>query len=243
MNTNGHEIEIQMTDIRQIHTNSVFVYSVRVYSRVRTWALRAEHVEERRASDAAANARFFAATQPLVMLSLAMPADIALRFIRKFFSGLALRARASVSPAAQAALAGARKEAQRMNHSFIGTEHLLLAIMHSESTIAVKVLKEMGVSSEVICTEVERYVGHEAPANITDALPYTPRVKKAMAFAGKEAKACQHSWVGTPHMLLGLLQEKDGVAGRVLKSFNLEVAVLRRKVMQITCAASGEEWK
>jgi ATP-dependent Clp protease ATP-binding subunit ClpC len=147
-----------------------------------------------------------------------------------------------LSPGAQAALAGARKEAQRMNHSFIGTEHLLLAIMHSESAVAVKMLKEMGISPAVVCTEIEKLVGHGPSAKVTNTFPYTPRVKKALAFAGKEAGALQHSFVGTQHMLLGLLREKEGVAGQVLENFKLEVKAIRHKVIQATPAASAEEW-
>lgn len=147
------------------------------------------------------------------------------------------------STGAKAALSGARNEAQRMNHDFIGTEHLLLAIMHSESTVAVKLLTEMGISPEAVCVKVENFVGHGASAELTDAFPYTPRVKKALALAGKEAKELKHSHVGTQHLLLGLLRERDGVAGQVLKSFNLEVEAIRHQAIQAMASAPEGEWK
>lgn len=147
------------------------------------------------------------------------------------------------SPQAQTALAGAHKEAQRMNHNFVGTQHLLLAIMHCESGIAVKVLNEMKISPDVVCAKIDKFVGFGPSAKVTNTFPYTPRVKKALALAGKEASALQHSYVGTQHLLLGLLREKDGVAGKVLENLKLEVEAIRQKVIQGTPAAAAEEWR
>jgi ATP-dependent Clp protease ATP-binding subunit ClpC len=147
------------------------------------------------------------------------------------------------SPVAREALVGARKEADRMNHSFIGTEHLLLAMMHSESAIAPKMLKALGISPDAVSIKVENFVGRGTAAKCTNALPYTPRVKKALALAGKEAKTLQHSFVGTEHLLLGLLRENDGVAGQVLKSFRLNLDTMRQKIIEATRSASDEEWQ
>lgn len=146
------------------------------------------------------------------------------------------------SPVAQASLAGARKEAERMNHNFIGTEHVLLAIMRFESAIAVKMLKAMGISPAAVSIKVDNFIGHGTSAKCTNPLPYTPRVKKALALAGREAAGLQHSFIGTQHLLLGLLRENDGVAGQVLKSFKLEVDTMRPKISETTRSASDEEW-
>ena len=147
------------------------------------------------------------------------------------------------SQGGQLALAGARKEARRLKHNFVGTEHLLLAIMRPEATVAVKTLTGMGIAPHAVCACVENVVGRGASAEITDALHYTPRIKKALALAGKEAAALKDSYVGTQHLLLGLLREKDGVAGRVLKSFNVDFEATRRKVIEETASASREEWR
>jgi ATP-dependent Clp protease ATP-binding subunit ClpC len=147
------------------------------------------------------------------------------------------------SQGARSALARTRQEARRLNHNFVGTEHLLLAIMRSPSTVAVKILAEIGISPNAVCANIENFVGHGAAAEVTDALPYTPRIKKALALAGKEAKALEDSYVGTQHLLLGLLAENDGVAGRVLKSFNLDLKTVRHKVIEEMASTSREEWK
>ncbi len=132
------------------------------------------------------------------------------------------------TPRAQQVLALARKEADRFNHNYVGTEHLLLGLIKLGQGVAVNVLQKMGLDLETVRMEVEKQVGSGPETKMVGNIPYTPRVKKVLALAGKEAKALNHSYVGTEHILLGLLKEGEGVAARVLRS--LEVDIERTKV-------------
>ena len=131
------------------------------------------------------------------------------------------------TPRAQQVLQLARKEADRFNHNYVGTEHLLLGLIKLGQGVAVNVLQKMGLDLETVRMEVEKQVGSGPETKIVGNVPYTPRVKKVLALAGKEAKALSHSYVGTEHILLGLLKEGEGVAARVLK--NLEIDIERTK--------------
>src|SRR5216117_2349488 len=119
------------------------------------------------------------------------------------------------TPRAQHVLALARKEADRFNHNYVGTEHLLLGLIKLGQGVAVNVLQKMGLDLETVRMEVEKQVGSGPETKMVGNVPYTPRVKKVLALAGKEAKAINHSYVGTEHILLGLLREGEGVAARV----------------------------
>ena len=121
------------------------------------------------------------------------------------------------TPRAQQVLALARKEADRFNHNYVGTEHLLLGLIKLGQGVAVNVLQKMGLDLDTVRMEVEKHVGSHPETKMVGNIPYTPRVKKVLALAGKEAKALNHSYVGTEHILLGLLREGEGVAARVLK--------------------------
>ncbi|MGE4550199.1 MAG: Clp protease N-terminal domain-containing protein, partial [Opitutales bacterium] len=122
------------------------------------------------------------------------------------------------TPRAQQVLALARKEADGFHHNYVGTEHLLLGLINLGQGVAVNVLQKMGLDLDTVRAAVEQQVGSGPDAKHTGNVPYTPRVKKVLALAGKEAKALNHSYVGTEHILLGLLREGEGVAARVLKS-------------------------
>lgn len=124
------------------------------------------------------------------------------------------------TPRAQQVLALARKEADRFNHNYVGTEHLLLGLIKLGQGVAVNVLQKMGLDLETVRMEVEKQVGSGPETKMVGNVPYTPRVKKVLALAGKEAKALNHSYVGTEHILLGLLREGEGVAARVLRVLN-----------------------
>jgi len=133
---------------------------------------------------------------------------------------------------AQQVLALARKEADRFNHNYVGTEHLLLGLIKLGQGVAVNVLQKMGLDLETVRMEVEKQVGSGPDTKISGNIPYTPRVKKVLALAGKEAKALHHSYVGTEHILLGLLREGDGVAARVLKSLDIDLERARNEVLK-----------
>jgi ATP-dependent Clp protease ATP-binding subunit ClpC len=135
------------------------------------------------------------------------------------------------TPRAQQVLALARKEADRFNHSYVGTEHLLLGLIKLGQGVAVNVLERMGLELEAVRMEVEKEVGSGPPQKAAGNIPYTPRVKKVLALANKEAKALNHSYVGTEHLLLGLLREGEGVAARVLKRLDVDIQRTRNEIL------------
>jgi len=136
------------------------------------------------------------------------------------------------TPRAQQVLALARKEADRFNHNFIGTEHLLLGLIKLGQGVAVNVLQRMGLDLDTVRMEVEKQVGTGPDQKMIGNIPYTPRVKKVLALAAKEAKALNHTYVGTEHILLGLLREGDGVAARVLKSLDIDIEACRQETLR-----------
>ncbi|MAB76716.1 MAG: NDP-hexose 4-ketoreductase [Verrucomicrobiales bacterium] len=136
------------------------------------------------------------------------------------------------TPRAQQVLALARKEADRFNHNYVGTEHLLLGLIKLGQGVAVNVLQKMNLDLETVRLEVEKQVGNGPETKMVGNIPYTPRVKKVLALAGKEAKALNHSYVGTEHILLGLLREGDGVAARVLKNLDVDIERTRNEILR-----------
>ena len=135
------------------------------------------------------------------------------------------------TPRAQQVLALARKEADRFNHSYVGTEHLLLGLIKLGQGVAVNVLERMGLDLETVRMEVEKEVGTGTGQKVSGSIPYTPRVKKVLALANKEAKALNHSYVGTEHILLGLLREGEGVAARVLRRMEVDIQRTRNEIL------------
>src|ERR1043166_4780995 len=136
------------------------------------------------------------------------------------------------TPRAQQVLQLARKEADRFNHNYVGTEHLLLGLIKLGQGVAVNVLQKMGLDLETVRMEVEKQVGTGPETKMVGNIPYTPRVKKVLALAAKEAKALNHSYVGTEHILLGLLREGDGVAARVLKTLDVDIERTRNEILK-----------
>lgn len=135
------------------------------------------------------------------------------------------------TPRAQQVLALARKEADRFHHNYVGTEHLLLGLINLGQGVAVNVLQKMGLDLEIVRNAVEKQVGKGPESKPTGNIAYTPRVKKVLALSGKEAKALNHSYVGTEHILLGLLREGDGVAARVLKALEVDIERCREEIL------------
>lgn len=136
------------------------------------------------------------------------------------------------TPRAQQVLALARKEADRFNHNYVGTEHLLLGLIKLGQGVAVNVLQKMGLDMDTVRMEIEKQVGSGHETKMVGNIPYTPRVKKVLALAGKEAKSLNHSYVGTEHILLGLLREGEGVAARVLKSLEVDIERTRNEILK-----------
>ena len=141
-------------------------------------------------------------------------------------------AMSNFTPRAQQVLALARKEADRLNHNFLGTEHLLLGLIKLGQGVAVNVLQKMGLDLETVRLEVEKQVGTGPDQKMIGNIPYTPRVKKVIALAQKEAKNLNHTYVGTEHLLLGLLREGDGVAAKVLRALDVDIEQARQEILK-----------
>jgi ATP-dependent Clp protease ATP-binding subunit ClpA len=136
------------------------------------------------------------------------------------------------TPRAQQVLGLARKEADRFNHNFVGTEHLLLGLIALGQGTAVNVLRKLGLDIETVRTQVENCVGTGPDQKVIGNIPYTPRVKKVLALAAKEARALNHTYVGTEHILLGLLREGDGVAARVFQNLGVGLEKTREEILR-----------
>lgn len=145
------------------------------------------------------------------------------------------------TPRAQQVLALSRKEADRFNHNFVGTEHLLLGLIALGQGTAVGVLAKMGLDLETVRTEVEKHLGKGPEQLKVGNIPYTPRVKKVLAMAAKEAKALNHTYLGTEHILLGILREGDGVAARVLNNLGVEREKVREEILRELDPNSGNQ--
>ncbi|EKU47396.1 ATP-dependent Clp protease ATP-binding subunit [Staphylococcus massiliensis] len=131
---------------------------------------------------------------------------------------------------AQRVLAHAQEEAIRLNHSNIGTEHLLLGLMKEQDGIAAKVLQSFDITEEKVTEEVEKLIGHGQDQMGT--LHYTPRAKKVIELSMDEARKLHHNFVGTEHILLGLIRENEGVAARVFANLDLNITKARAQVVK-----------
>ena len=147
------------------------------------------------------------------------------------------------TPRAQQVLALARKEADRFNHNFVGTEHLLLGLIKLGHGVAVNVLRRMGLDLDIVRTQVEKLVGAGAEPKLIGNIPYTARVKKVLTLAAKEARALNHAYIGTEHILLGLLREGEGVAARILQNLNVDLEKARQEVLEeLGMKDEEEDW-
>ncbi len=127
----------------------------------------------------------------------------------------------------------ANQEAQRFNHEYIGTEHILLGLIKEGSGVAANVLKNLDIDLRKIRLEVEKLV-QSGPDMVTmGKLPHTPRAKKVLEYAVEEARSLNHNYVGTEHLLLGLLREQEGVAAQVLMNLGLRLEDVREEVLNL----------
>ena len=134
------------------------------------------------------------------------------------------------SPRAQQILALARKEAARLNHNYVGTEHLLLGLIKLGQGVAVTALQKLGLNLEDIRVEVEKQVPAGSDLSSPTYYPFTPHIKKVFALASDEAKAMDQAYTGTEHLLLGLLVEDVNAAACVLKTLGLDIDRTRAEV-------------
>ena len=127
----------------------------------------------------------------------------------------------------------AKEEARRFNHDYIGTEHLLLGLIREGEGVAAAVLQKLGLDLETIRLEVEKLVQPGPQTQVLGDIPFTPRSKKALELAAEEARALGHNYIGTEHLLLGLVKEGEGMAYRVLLNLGLDLGKLRNEVMEL----------
>ncbi len=139
---------------------------------------------------------------------------------------------------AQKVLALAQEEASRLHHPGVGTEHILLGLVREGEGIAAKALVSLGVSAEKVQQEVEKIIG--PGQSQTNAMTYTPRAKKVIELSIDEARKLNHTYVGTEHILLGLIREGEGVAARVLANLNISLNKARQQVLQLLGGESVE---
>jgi ATP-dependent Clp protease ATP-binding subunit ClpC len=125
----------------------------------------------------------------------------------------------------------AREEAERYHHEYLGTEHILLGILKDGGGIAITVLQKLGVDLKQLKQEVERNLPRSLNTLVVGEIPFTPKAKKVLEFAVEEARLMGHNYIGTEHLLLGLLKEKDGVAFKVLNTFGVRLVETREKIL------------
>ena len=128
----------------------------------------------------------------------------------------------------------ARQEAERLGHEFIGTEHILLGLVKEGSGVAANVLENLGVDLEKIRLEVEKYVSSPGETmSASSSLPFTPKAKKVLELAMEEARNLEHNYIGTEHLLLGVLREQDGMAAQVLLNLGVKLEDVRAELMEL----------
>jgi ATP-dependent Clp protease ATP-binding subunit ClpC len=126
----------------------------------------------------------------------------------------------------------AQEEARMLNHNYIGTEHILLGLIHEGEGVAAKALESLGISLEAVRSQVEEIIGQGQTAP-TGHIPFTPRAKKVLELSLREALQLGHNYIGTEHILLGLIREGEGVAAQVLQKLGASLAVVRQVVIDL----------
>jgi ATP-dependent Clp protease ATP-binding subunit ClpC len=134
----------------------------------------------------------------------------------------------------------AQEEARMLNHNYIGTEHILLGLIHEGEGVAAKALEALGISLEAVRSQVEEIIGQgqQAPSG---HIPFTPRAKKVLELSLREALQLGHNYIGTEHILLGLIREGEGVAAQVLVKLGADLSRVRNQVIQLLSGYQGKE--
>src|SRR5499433_2006694 len=132
----------------------------------------------------------------------------------------------------------AQEEARMLNHNYIGTEHILLGLIHEGEGVAAKALESLGISLEAVRQQVEEIIGQgqQAPSG---HIPFTPRAKKVLELSLREALQLGHNYIGTEHILLGLIREGEGVAAQVLVKLGADLSRVRQQVIQLLSGYAG----
>jgi len=132
----------------------------------------------------------------------------------------------------------AQEEARLLNHNYIGTEHILLGLIHEGEGVAAKSLESLGISLEAVRAQVEEIIGHGGSAP-SGHIPFTPRAKKVLELSLREALQLGHNYIGTEHILLGLIREGEGVAAQVLVKLGADLSRVRQQVIQLLSGYAG----
>ena len=134
----------------------------------------------------------------------------------------------------------AQEEARMLNHNYIGTEHIMLGLIHEGEGVAAKALESLGISLDAVRQQVEEIIGQgqQAPSG---HIPFTPRAKKVLELSLREALQLGHDHIGTEHILLGLIREGDGVAAQVLVNLGADLNRVRQQVIQLLRGYQGKE--
>jgi ATP-dependent Clp protease ATP-binding subunit ClpC len=132
----------------------------------------------------------------------------------------------------------AQEEARLLNHNYIGTEHILLGLIHEGEGVAAKALESLGISLEAVRAQVEEIIGHGGTAP-SGHIPFTPRAKKVLELSLREALQLGHNYIGTEHILLGLIREGEGVAAQVLVKLGADLSRVRQQVIQLLSGYAG----
>ena len=139
---------------------------------------------------------------------------------------------------AQQVLVLAQEEAKRLNHNFIGTEHLLLGLVREGSGVAARALQNMGVDLNKVRQQVER-ITPKGEKILAQSISYTPRAKRVVELAIEESQNLGHNYVGTEHIMLGLLREGEGIAAQVLSNLQVDLKRARKEVLQLLGGGEG----
>ncbi|HSF86919.1 MAG TPA: Clp protease N-terminal domain-containing protein, partial [Acidimicrobiia bacterium] len=134
----------------------------------------------------------------------------------------------------------AQEEARLLNHNYIGTEHILLGLIHEGEGVAAKALESLGISLEAVRSQVVEIIGQGSQAP-SGHIPFTPRAKKVLELSLREALQLGHNYIGTEHILLGLIREGEGVAAQVLQKLGADLHKVRQTVIQLLSGVQGEE--
>ncbi|MEX2100908.1 MAG: Clp protease N-terminal domain-containing protein, partial [Actinomycetota bacterium] len=132
----------------------------------------------------------------------------------------------------------AQEEARMLNHNYIGTEHILLGLIHEGEGVAAKALESLNISLEAVRQQVEEIIG-QGQAAPTGHIPFTPRAKKVLELSLREALQLGHNYIGTEHILLGLIREGEGVAAQVLQKLGADLNRVRQTVIQLLSGYTG----
>ena len=126
----------------------------------------------------------------------------------------------------------AQEEARMLNHNYIGTEHILLGLIHEGEGVAAKALESLGISLEAVRSQVEEIIG-QGGSSPSGHIPFTPRAKKVLELSLREALSIGHNHIGTEHILLGLVRENDGVAARIMLELGADAKRVREEVLAV----------